>query len=63
AALLAGAAEQEHSLLAEHVPEPPGHAEAERAAVQIERDGALIELIWVNGEAEYFCNLGWTGFR
>jgi len=24
------------------------------------RDGALIILIWVSGEAQYFCKRGWT---
>src|SRR6185369_11189851 len=35
------AAEQKHALLAEHVPEPPGHAEPQGPAVEIERDRAL----------------------
>ena len=35
------AAEQEHALLAEHVPEPPRHVDPQRPAVEIERDGAF----------------------
>src|SRR3984885_12509062 len=38
---LSGAAEQKHALLAEHVPEPPGRVEPQRAAIEIERDRAL----------------------
>src|ERR1700753_2226895 len=38
---LPSAGEQEHALLAEHVPEPPGCTEPQRAAVEIERDRAL----------------------
>src|SRR5689334_21606432 len=38
---LAGTAEQEHTLLAEHVPEPPGQIEPQRTAVIVERDRAL----------------------
>src|ERR1700693_4210910 len=34
-------AQQEHALLAEHVPEPPGRAEPQRAAVEVERHRAL----------------------
>jgi hypothetical protein len=26
-----------------------------------ERDGGFVEVIWVGGEAEYFCEQGWTG--
>src|SRR5215207_7176761 len=33
--------EQEHALLAEHVPDPPGQRQRHRAAVEIERDGTL----------------------
>ena len=25
-----------------------------------ERDGRILDLIWVSGEAEYFCKKGWT---
>src|ERR1700726_244904 len=35
------AAEQEHALLAEHVPEPPGRNQPQRPAVEIERHRAL----------------------
>src|SRR6201986_4549726 len=38
---LPSAGEQEHALLAEHVPDPPGCTEPQRAAVEIERDRAL----------------------
>src|ERR1700736_4275796 len=34
-------AQQKHALLAEHVPEPPGRVEPQRAAVEIECDRAL----------------------
>src|SRR5450755_4701521 len=34
-------AQQEHALLAEHVPEPPGRDQPQRPAVKIERDRAL----------------------
>src|SRR5260221_11742593 len=34
-------AQQEHALLAEHVPEPPGRVEPQRTAIEIERDRAL----------------------
>src|SRR3981189_3901528 len=40
-AVLPGAAQQKHALLAEHVPEPPGRVEPQRTAVEIERDWAL----------------------
>src|SRR6195256_6449178 len=35
------AAQQKHALLAEHVPEPPGQVDPQRAAVEIERNRAL----------------------
>src|ERR1700757_2476564 len=38
---LACPAQQKHALLAEHVPEPPGRVEPQRAAIEIERDRAL----------------------
>src|ERR1700726_1155542 len=34
-------AQQEHALLAEHVPEPPGRAQPQRTAVEVERHRAL----------------------
>src|SRR5215207_6684814 len=34
-------AQQKHALLAEHVPDPPGQVQRHRAAVEIERHGAL----------------------
>src|SRR3954469_24987534 len=40
-AIFTGAAQQEHALLAEHVPEPPRRVEAQRPAVEIERHRAL----------------------
>src|SRR4051794_3909056 len=36
-----GTAQQKHTLLAEHVPEPPGGAEPQRPAIEIERDRTL----------------------
>src|SRR6266702_7504071 len=38
---LAAPAQQEHALLAEHVPDPPGQVQRHRAAIEIERDRAL----------------------
>src|SRR4029077_20556717 len=38
---LPGAAQEKHALFAEHVPEPPGRAEPQRPAIEIERDRAL----------------------
>src|SRR5436305_8165571 len=39
--VLAGATQQKHALLAEHVPEPPRCVEPQRPAIKVERDRAL----------------------
>jgi hypothetical protein len=38
----------------------PPHVDDVRNAPLPGRDGGLLELIWANREAEYFCRQGWT---